>query len=169
MKTTRLLARMGMLIALGVAASYISSISMFGAKLNPAQATVNVVAGALVGPWAAAAVALVIAVMRILLGTGSLLAIPGSVFGALLAGLAYRYLRSKAAAVAGEVIGTGVIGAVAGFPVGVYLMGSAKAAAGGLAFYIPLFVPSSLAGALLGFAVVAVLERYVTPAKAADA
>ncbi|MFB5085074.1 energy coupling factor transporter S component ThiW [Symbiobacterium thermophilum] len=166
MNRAGLLTRMAILVALGVASSSFSAIPLFGAKLFPAQHAINVVAGAMLGPVYAGVVGLGIATIRILLGSGTLLAIPGTVFGAVLAGLLYRRTGSRLAAMIGEVIGTGLIGAVAAYPVAVLLLGNAKAAAGGIGFYIPSFAASSAAGALIGGQALAVLQRFrlvVTP------
>lgn len=154
-----LIARMAILIALGVALSYVSAIPLFGARLFPAQAAVNVVAAAVVGPWYGAVAALTITLLRISAGTGTLLAVPGSVIGVALAGLLYRATGRKAAAMAGEVIGTGLLAALAAYPMAVHLLGSPNAAAAGVAYYIVPFGSSSLAGAFLGGLVLAVMER----------
>ena len=159
MKNTQRLTRMAILIALGVVASSVAAIPLFGARLFPAQAAINVVAGALLGPWYGAVVALTISVIRIALGTGTPLAIPGSLFGVLLAGLLYRATRSILAAMLGEVVGTGLIGAIAAYPIAVFLLGSAKAAAAGMTFFVIPFASSSFAGTLLGGAALLVLER----------
>jgi energy coupling factor transporter S component ThiW len=160
MKQVQLVARMGVLVALGVVLS-IFPIFVFGAKLAPAQAAVNVVAGVLIGPWYAAAVALMTALLRIGLHLGTPLAIPGSIFGAVLAGLFYRLTKSRIAAMAGEVIGTGLIGALVAYPIALYLMGSAAAAAASVYYLIIPFTLSSLTGALLGGAVLPVLQRIL--------
>jgi energy coupling factor transporter S component ThiW len=155
------LAQMGVMIALGVVASYASAIPLFGAKLFPAQAAIDVVAGAMIGPWLGAIVALCISLVRIALGTGTPLAIPGSLFGVVLAGLLYRYTRAKVGAVIGEAVGTGIIGAIAAYPVAVFFLGNAKAAAAGMTFFIIPFASSSVAGAILGGVILTVLERFM--------
>jgi len=161
LKPIQIIARMGILIALGVVTSYMLPIPAFGAKLFPVQHMLNVIAGAILGPWYAAVTALFIALIRIGLGTGTLLAIPGSIFGACLAGLLYQWTKSKAGAMAGEVVGTGLIGAVAAFPMATLILGNAKAAAAGMTFFIIPFGSSSLAGAILGGLVLVALERVV--------
>lgn len=158
---TTLLVRMGLLVAVGVVASYAMALPLFGARLFPAQHAINVIAGVLLGPVYGSVVALCIALTRITLGTGTLLAIPGSLFGVLLAGLLYSATRSRLAAMAGEVAGTGLIGALAAYPLAVVLMGNAKAAQAGMAFYIVPFGASSLAGAVLGGLALIVLERFI--------
>lgn len=161
MKSTTLLTRMAILVALGVAASYAAAVPMLGARLFPAQHAINVVAGALLGPWYGAVVALSISVIRIGLGTGTPLAIPGSLFGVLLAGLLYQATRSRLAAMTGEVVGTGLIGALVAHPIAAFILGNAKAAAAGITFFVIPFGASSLAGALLGGAALLVLDRVL--------
>jgi energy coupling factor transporter S component ThiW len=171
MKSTQLITRMGVLIALGVAASYMNPIAIpglgaFGARLFPVQAAIDVVAGAMLGPWYAVGVAFLISLIRVILGTGTPLAFPGSMFGALLAGLLYRMIRGRTGAVAaaiGEVVGTGVIGALVSYPIAVGLLGNAKAAAGGMTFYIIPFTSSSVAGAILGCVVLLALQPVIAP------
>lgn len=161
MKTTQLLTRMAILVALGVAASKVTAIPLFGAKLFPAQHAINVVAGAMLGPVYGGAVGLLIALLRIATGMGTLLAIPGTLFGVVLAGLLYQRTGSRLATMAGEVIGTGLIGALVAYPLAVLVMANPKAAAGGAAFFVPLFGASSLAGALIGGQALVVLERFL--------
>lgn len=161
MKRTQLLTRMAILVALGVASAKISAIPLLGAKLFPAQHALNVVAGAMLGPVYGGLVGLVIALIRIMSGMGTLLAIPGTIFGVVLAGLLYRRSGSRLAAMAGEVVGTGLVGALFAYPLAVLAMGNEKAATAGVGFFIPLFGASSLAGALIGGQALAVLERFL--------
>lgn len=161
MKSTHRLTLMALLIALGVAAATMSAIPLFGARLFPAQAAINVVAAGFLGPWYGSVSALITAVLRISLGLGSPLAIPGSFFGALLAGLLFRATRSRVAAAGGEVIGTGLIGALVSYPIAVSFMGNAKAAQVGMTFFIIPFGVSSLSGAILGAVALAALERFL--------
>lgn len=159
MRPLQRLVLMALLVAMGVAASTFSPIPFLGAKLFPFQHAINVVAGVILGPVYAGITALVIAITRIITGTGSPMAIPGSVFGAVLAGLLYRQTRHYIGAMVGEVIGTGLIGAVAAFPVAVLIMGNEKAAGAGVTFFIIPFALSSAAGALLGGALLPALNR----------
>lgn len=166
MTSSQALARGGVLAALGVAASYLLPISIFGARLFPAQHAINVIAGALLGPKGAFLTALIIATSRIMLGTGTLLAIPGSIFGALLAGLLYQRGQSGLHAMTGEVIGTGILGAMAAWPLALLILENPATvkAAGVTAFVIP-FGLSSLAGAILGGFVLSVLDHSLLPRK----
>lgn len=143
---TRLIAYSVALAALAVALAPIS-IPIGIAKVSPFQHFINVIAGALVGPWWGLAVALVTSLVRNALGLGTPLAFPGSVFGVVLAGLAFRYTRNIYFTALGEVIGTGLIGATVGaLLVAPYLMGRDIA----LTVLILPFLLSALAGAVLG-------------------
>jgi energy coupling factor transporter S component ThiW len=148
-----------LLAAAGVAASYMSAIPLFGAKLFPAQGALNVIAGGILGPVGAVIAALITSVLRILLNTGSPLAIPGSIIGAFLAGVLAKRFRSVVAPVIGEVIGTGIIAAIISYPIAVSLLGNAKAAAAGWTFYIIPFAISSATGAVLGGIILAVIRK----------
>lgn len=170
MKNTALLARMGLLIALGVAASYTSAIPLplISAKVFPVQHAINVVGGALLGPWYGAGVAVAISLIRMALGTGTPLALPGSVFGVVLAGLLYRATRSRLAAMGGEVVGTGVIGALVAYPMAVFLLGNTKAAAASATFFVFPFITSSVSGAVLGGLLLTALSRFAAGPVALD-
>lgn len=136
-----------MLIALGTVLAGMIRVPVGVATATPVQHAVNVLAAAWFGPAGAVTVALLISLLRNLLGLGTLLAFPGSLFGAALAGLAYRAARRPAAAMAGEVVGTGLLGGLAAFPVARWLLGQAEAA---WFFYVVPFTVSSLLGALVG-------------------
>lgn len=153
--TTRRVAYGVVLAALAVALSPIS-IPIGIAKLSPTQHVINVLAGALVGPWWGLGVALVTSVVRNGLGLGTPLAFPGSIFGVVLAGLAYRATRNTYVAALGEIVGTGVIGASVGaLVVAPYIMHKPL----GLAALIVPFLLSSALGAALGVLGLQVLRR----------
>jgi energy coupling factor transporter S component ThiW len=126
-------------------------------KVAPLQHTINAIAGIWLGPWYAAGAALVTAFLRHALGWGSLFAFPGSPFGALVVGYAYRFLRSDAAALC-EPIGTGPIGATIAAWFFQPLVGSHHT----LWWFQVAFLSSSIPGAILGYAVVRVLRRVPT-------
>jgi len=72
------------------------------------------------------------------------IALTGAVFGAFLSGVFYRMSRGKIiCAVLGEIIGTGIIGAIASYPVMTLLWGKE-----GLSwlFYVPSFICGTLIG-----------------------
>ena len=79
----------GVLVAVAVVGS-LFSIPVLGAKCSPVQHMVNVLGAVLLGPWYALGMGFAAALIRNVLGLGSLLAFPGSMIGALLCGLAYK-------------------------------------------------------------------------------
>ncbi len=122
------------------------SFPIFGAKCAPIQHFVNVLCAVTVGPWWGLAQAFSSALIRNLLGLGSPLAFPGSMCGALLSGLLYRYGKKLPLAYVGEVFGTGIIGGMLAFPVAVLVMGNSSAAL--FTFVVP-FLISTCGGTVL--------------------
>ncbi|HYM68911.1 MAG TPA: energy coupling factor transporter S component ThiW [bacterium] len=130
------------------------SIPVGPARVAPFQHTINAVAGVLLGPWYAAGAALVTALLRYSLHTGSLFAFPGSPFGALVVGYAYRLFRNDAAALC-EPIGTGPIGATIAALMFQPLVGSHHT----WAWFQAAFLSASIPGTLLGYVVLRALRR----------
>ena len=87
---TRKVAYAVVLVAIGVALAPYTSFPIGIAKVNPTQHFVNVLGAVLLGPWWAMTIAGVIGVIRNVMGVGTLLAFPGGMIGALLAGFLYR-------------------------------------------------------------------------------
>ena len=110
--TTRTIAQAVILVAIGVALAPFTSFPVGIALVNPTQHFVNLLAAVLLGPWWAVAIAAIIGVIRNAMGVGTLLAFPGGMIGALLAGLLYRCLKKLWAAAGGEIVGTGILGAL---------------------------------------------------------
>lgn len=151
---TRKLALAGLLTAVAVVGGMFS-IPLGAAKCSPVQHMVNVIAAVLLGPGYAVGSAFTASLIRNLIGTGSLLAFPGSMVGALLAGLLYRKTRHLAGAFVGEVVGTGILGAMLSYPVATLLMGKSAA----LFAFVPAFMINTVAGSIVAVLVVAALER----------
>ncbi|PZN06093.1 MAG: energy coupling factor transporter S component ThiW [Bacillota bacterium] len=152
----RTLARAAVLIALGTVLAGMIRVPVGVATATPVQHAVNVLAAVWFGPGGAVAVAFGISLLRNLLGLGTLLAFPGSLFGAALAGLAHRVWRRPVAAMAGEVLGTGLVGGLVAFPLARWLLGQTT---GAWFFYVVPFGVSSLLGAL----VAGLLLRWLPP------
>lgn len=124
---TRNVARAVILTAIAVALSPFF-IPVGISKCFPAQHMVNVLSAVMLGPAYAVAIAFMAAIIRNILGIGTILAFPGGMVGALLAGLAYRSFKNIYIAGIGEVIGTGLIGSlVSVWIVGPLLMGKTMA------------------------------------------
>jgi len=143
-----------MLIAIGVIVGSIIFIPVGVSKCFPVQHTINVLAAVILGPGYAVAIALCISLLRNILGTGSLLAFPGSMIGALLAGILYKRCKSNLMAVAGEIFGTGILGGILAFPIANFIMGKNV----GALFFITPFLISTVGGSLIAFFILRVLD-----------
>ena len=144
----------GLLVALGVVAAPFS-IPVGVARVFPVQHAVNVIAGVILGPWWAVVAAVLTSTIRNMVGTGTLLAFPGSIFGAFGAGFAFMLFKRKEAAAVGELLGTGLVGSLLAFPVARWLLGAPVLA---YTFIVP-FALSSAAGIVLGIILLALLEK----------
>lgn len=153
---TRSVAYAVVLAAIGVALAPYTSFPIGIAKVNPTQHFVNVIGAVLLGPGWAAAIAAIIAVIRNAMGVGTLLAFPGGMIGAFLAGIFYRQTRKVILGAAGEVIGTGFIApVVSALFVAPVLMGKAIP----FLALVPSFLTSTLLGAVLGVLALNLLKR----------
>ena len=152
---TEQVAAAGVLTALAVAGSLIS-FPIAGSKCAPVQHMVNVLGAVLLGPWYALGMGFAAALIRNVLGLGSLLAFPGSMIGALLCGLAYKACPKLPVAYVGEVFGTGILGGLASYPIAAFVMGNTKAA---LFTFVPSFLVSTAVGAAISVLVLSALKR----------
>ena len=153
---TRKVAYAVVLVAIGVALAPYTSFPIGIAKVNPTQHFVNVLGAVILGPWWAMIIAAIIAVIRNVMGVGTLLAFPGGMIGAFLAGLLYLRKRRVYEGAIGEIVGTGFIApVVSAMFVAPVLMGKAIP----LFALIPSFLASTVAGAVLGVLAVNLLQR----------
>lgn len=141
-------------VALGTALGAVS-FPIGASKCAPFQHFINIVSAVTLGPVYSVMTAFCISVLRNIIGTGSLLAFPGSMAGALLAGLLYKYLKKDIAAVIGELFGTSVIGGLLAYPVAAFVMGKECA----LFAYIMPFAVSCAGGCIMAYAVLKALRR----------
>ena len=141
-------------VALGVALGAVS-FPVGASKCAPFQHFINVVSGVTLGPWYSVLVAFVISLLRNILGTGSLLAFPGSMVGALLAGLMFKYFKKDSLAVLGEFIGTSILGALAAYPLAAFVMGKETA----LFAYVVPFAVSCAGGCILAYVLIKPLRK----------
>lgn len=161
---TRKLALAAVLTAAAVAGS-LFSVPVLGSKCAPVQHLVNVLCAVFLGPWYGLASAFAASLIRNLTGLGSPLAFPGSMCGALLAGIVYRWTRQFPAACIAEVFGTGIIGGMLSWPVAALIMGNAKA---GLFTFVVPFLISTVGGSLIAFIVLTALKKTGTVDKARE-
>ena len=141
--------------AIAVVGSFVS-FPVAGSKCAPVQHLVNILCAVFVGPWWGVACAFIASLIRNLLALGSPLAFPGSMCGALLAGLLYKYLKKTPVAYVGELVGTGLIGGMLSYPIALFVMGNDKAAL--FTFVIP-FLISSLGGTIIAVIIVTALSK----------
>ena len=127
---------LSMLVALGVVISPILRVE----GMCPMAHFINIVCSVFLGPWYSLLCAMGIPP----------LALTGAVFGAFLSGVFYRISKGKLiCAVLGEVIGTGIIGAIVSYPVMTFIWGRE-----GLSwlFYVPSFICGTLIGGSIAYA-----------------
>ncbi|TFE00503.1 energy coupling factor transporter S component ThiW [Jeotgalibacillus salarius] len=143
---TKKLVLMAMLVAIAVAGSAFVSFPAGVARAYPVQHAINVVAAVLFGPGPAIVIAFMTGFVRIVTGTGSLLAFPGGMIGAGLAGIFYAAYGRVWLGAIGEIIGTGLLASLIAVPYAAILMGTEAA----VFFFMPGFLLSSISGALIG-------------------
>lgn len=158
MKTnTKKLAIAAIFCAVSVVGSMFS-FPVLGSKCAPVQHMVNVLCAVLLGPWYGVLSAFVASLLRNLLGLGSLMAFPGSMFGALCCGLIYKMTRKLLPTVVAEVFGTGIIGGLCAYPVAILFMGKSASDIAFYAYVVP-FLISTVVGSILAGILVFALEK----------
>ncbi|GIN61862.1 energy coupling factor transporter S component ThiW [Robertmurraya siralis] len=155
MKKTNKMTLTALIAAITTISSSMIYIPVGFAKIFPIQHFANVLSAVLLGPWYAVLQAFISSSLRNMLGTGSVFAFPGSMIGALLAAFLYQKTKKLSFAAFGEVVGTGMIGAMATYPIAVLFLGQ-EATLFGL---VPAFAISSITGALMGYGLLKILIR----------
>ncbi|MCM1335925.1 MAG: energy coupling factor transporter S component ThiW [Bacteroides sp.] len=147
----------GVFCAVAVVGSLLS-VPVFGSKCAPVQHMVNIFCAVFLGPGYGLGVAFVASLLRNIFGIGSLLAFPGSMFGALLCGIVYQKTKNLPLTLVGEVFGTAILGGLCAYPIALLFMGQS---AGEIAFYayIVPFLISTAAGAILSGLIVLPLRK----------
>ena len=146
------LALAGMFCAVAVVGS-LSSFPVFGSKCAPIQHMVNILCAVLLGPWYGLGVAFAASLIRNLLGLGSLMAFPGSMFGALICGHIYKKSKNIPLTLVGEVGGTSLLGGLCAYPVAVLLMGKSASEVAFYAYIIPFFISTAVGSIISGIIV----------------
>ena len=148
MKQSKSLLKMitlSMLVALGVVISPIHRVE----GMCPMAHFINIVCSVFLGPWYSLLCATLIGVIRMITMGIPPIALIGAVFGVFLSGVFYRLSKGKLLfAVLGEIIGTGIIGAIASYPVMTFFWGKE-----GLSwlFYVPSFICGTLIGGSIAY------------------
>ena len=136
---------LSMLVALGVVISPILRVE----GMCPMAHFINITCSVFLGPWYSLLCATLIGIIRMAIMGIPPIALTGAIFGAFLSGVFYRMSKGKIVfAVIGEVVGTGIIGALVSYPVMTFLWGKE-----GLSwiFYIPSFICGTLIGGSIAY------------------
>ena len=139
------LVMLAMLIALGVVISPILRVE----GMCPMAHLINIVCSVMLGPWYSLLCATLIGIIRMITMGIPPIALTGAIFGAFLSGLFYRMSKGRLiCAVLGEIFGTGIVGAIASYPVMTLLWGKE-----GLSwlFYVPSFICGTLIGGSIAY------------------
>ena len=157
MKSTKIVKMifMAMMIAIGVVISPILRVE----GMCPMAHFINVTCAVMLGPWYAFLCAGCIGILRMIFMGIPPLALTGAIFGAFFSGLFYRLSKGKlVCAFAGEVFGTGIIGAIVSYPVMTFIWGRT-----GLTWFF--YVPSFIAGTLIGGSIAFIFLKQLQKAK----
>lgn len=154
-KNSKLLKKLmlAMMVAMGVVISPILRIE----GMCPMAHFINIVCSVLLGPWYSLLCATLIGVIRMFFMGIPPLALTGAIFGAVLSGILHRLSKgSLICAVIGEIIGTGIIGAILSYPIMTFIWGRT-----GLTwmFYVPSFIMGTLIGGIIAFIFLVALKR----------
>lgn len=117
MMNRRKLTLTALFIAFNVVLSTVIIIPFGPVKAAPVQHFINVLSIVLLGPWFGLAQAFLSSFIRVMFGTGSIFAFPGSMIGVLVGSLFYYVNRHLFVAAIGEVVGIGIIGSLVCIPI----------------------------------------------------
>lgn len=143
-----------MLTALTVAMSGFA-VPIGASRCYPVQHLVNVVCAVFLGPVCGVMTAFSASLIRNLMGTGSLLAFPGSMVGAFLCAMVYKKTGRLWLTYLGEMTGTGILGGMLCFPVATLIMGREAA----LFTYVIPFLMSTACGTVMAAILMGALEK----------
>lgn len=143
------------LTAMFACVAFVLNTFVYFPAMAPFQHFVDVLAAVFIGPWYGCAAAFLCGVMRMMSGR-TIQAVAGAVFGPILGGLMWRRTKNIWLVVAGEVVGTGIIGALVSYPLMTWFY---ELDVGTPLYYVPFYTPSAAVGAAMGAAVVLALKR----------
>ncbi len=144
---------LSIMVAIGVVISPILRIE----GMCPTAHLVNIVCAVFMGPWYSLLCATLIGVIRMMFMGIPPLALTGAVFGAFLSGVLYRASKGNLIlAVLGEIIGTGVIGAIVSYPIMAFLVGKEGITA---FYYVPMFITATIMGGIAAYVFLISLKK----------
>lgn len=136
--------------------SFVLSTFVYFPAMAPFQHFCNLLGAVFLGPWYGLAAAALTGVLRMVVTGRTIQALVGAVFGAFLSALLYQKTHKLWCAYAGEVFGTGILSAVAVYPLMRLFYGLPPHTP---LYYIPFYVPASVVGGLMGCCVITILKR----------
>lgn len=151
----KLTIRQMVLTALFACLAFVLNTFVYFPAMAPFQHFINVLAAVFVGPWYGCIAAFLCGTMRMMSGR-TIQAVAGAVFGPILGGLIYRKTKNIYLVLVGEVIGTGIIGAMVSYPLMKWFYGLD---AQQWYYYVPFYTPSATVGAAMGVSVLLILKR----------
>lgn len=143
------------LCAILASLAFVLNTFVYFPSMAPFQHFVNVMAAVFLGPWWGCLSALLCGVMRMLSGR-TIQAVTGAIFGPILGGLIWKKTKNFYFVCVGEIIGTGILGALASYPLMKWFY--ALDAQSPL-YYIPFYTPSAVVGGIMGVMVLLLLKR----------
>jgi len=93
--------------------------------------------------------------MRMMSGR-TIQAVTGAVFGPILGGVLWKKTENFYLVCAGEIIGTGLLGALASYPLMKWFYGLDAQSP---LYYVPFYTPSAVVGGIMGVGVLLILKR----------
>lgn len=154
-QTKSLSTRKMVLTAMLACLAFVLNTFVYFPAMAPFQHFVDVLAAVLLGPWYGCASAFLCGCMRMLSGR-TIQAVTGAIFGPVLGGLLWRRTKNIYLVFVGEVVGTGLLGAMASYPLMKLFYGLDAQSP---FYYIPFYTPAAAVGAGMGVAVVLILKR----------
>ncbi len=152
---TKKLVTTALIIAMGVVSNSLFVIPIGLAKVAPMQHLLNVLTAVWLGPGYAVLQAFGVSVLRNLLGTGTIFAFPGSMIGAVCAGLFYARTQKIGYAALGEWAGTGILGSLVSTLLAQFIIGKTAV----LMLFLPSFAISAAVGAGLAYVIIREMEK----------
>ena len=155
MRNSKLNIRKMVLCAVFSGLAFVLNTFVYFPAMAPFQHFVNVTAAVFLGPWWACASAFLCGIMRMMSGR-TIQAVTGAVFGPLLGGFLWKKTGKIHLVCAGEIIGTGLLGALASYPLMKLFYGLDVQDP---LYYIPFYTPSAVVGGIMGVMVLILLKR----------
>lgn len=143
------------LCAIFAGMAFVLNTFVYFPSMAPFQHFVDVIATVFLGPWWACLSAFLCGVMRMMSGR-TIQAVTGAVFGPVLGGLLWRKTKNIYLVCVGEIIGTGLFGALASYPLMRWFYGLDIR---NPLYYIPFYTPSAVVGGFMGVMALIILKR----------